>query len=165
MKERRETNERDSNPDPITGAPGSHPAGTGTGAAAGGLAGAAIGTAVGGPVGGVIGSAIGAAAGGLAGKGVAEAVDPTTEDAFWQDEYKKRPYYDEAVSYDEISPAYRTGYMGYGNYSNRGLFEDVETDLERDYEQNRGSSKVPWARARTAARDAWDRVGARRPRS
>ena len=39
--------ELDSNPDPITGAPGSHPVGTGLGAAGAGAAGAAIGATIG----------------------------------------------------------------------------------------------------------------------
>ena len=44
------TNEEDQNRDPISGAPGAHPLGTGAGAASGGVAGAAVGLAVGGPV-------------------------------------------------------------------------------------------------------------------
>ena len=66
------------NRDPLTGAPGAHPIGTGVGAAAGGIAaGAAVGS-VAGPVGTAVGAAVGAVAGGLAGKGVAENIDPTT---------------------------------------------------------------------------------------
>src|SRR3954465_6822647 len=91
--------DRDRNPDPITGAPGSHPIGTGIGAAGGGAAGAAIGAAIGAtatgpaaPVGAVVGAVVGAIAGGLAGKGAAEAVNPTAEDAYWRDNYKNRPY-------------------------------------------------------------------------
>ena len=75
----------DSNPanrDPISGAPGAHPVGTGVGAVAGGAAaGAAIG-AIAGPVGAVVGVAVGAVVGGLAGKGVAEMADPTAEEAY-----------------------------------------------------------------------------------
>lgn len=68
------------NRDPITGAPGAHPVGTGVGAAAGGVAaGAAIGS-VAGPVGTAVGAVGGAIAGGLTGKGVAEAADPTVND-------------------------------------------------------------------------------------
>jgi hypothetical protein len=68
------------NLDPVTGAPGAHPVGTGVGAAAGGMAaGAAAGT-VAGPVGTLLGAAAGAVVGGLSGKGVAEKVDPTTGD-------------------------------------------------------------------------------------
>src|SRR3954466_6598444 len=87
--------DRDSNPDPITGAPGSHPVGTGVGAAGGGAAGtwagAAIGGAGGGPVGAVVGGVAGAVAGafggGAAGKAVAENVDPTVERDYWSKNY------------------------------------------------------------------------------
>ena len=75
------------NRDPITGAPGAHPVGTGIGAIAGGAAvGAAIGT-VAGPLGTGIGMAAGAIAGGLAGNGIAEKIDPTAEDAYWRTSY------------------------------------------------------------------------------
>lgn len=77
--------------DPISGAPGSHPVGTGVGAAAGGAAaGAAIG-AIAGPVGALVGVAVGAVVGGLAGKGVAEMVEPTAEEAYWRENYVGRP--------------------------------------------------------------------------
>src|SRR6476661_157430 len=70
----------ESNPDPITGAPGAHPVGVGLGAAAGGIAaGAAAGTLAAGPIGTVVGAAIGAVVGGLAGKGAAESVNPTQD--------------------------------------------------------------------------------------
>src|SRR5689334_10211346 len=57
---------RDMNRDPITGAPGSHPLGTGVGAASGALAGAAVGSLFG-PIGTLIGGAIGTVGGGAAG--------------------------------------------------------------------------------------------------
>jgi hypothetical protein len=66
----------EANPDPLSGAAGSHPVGTGIGAAGGAAAGASIG-AVAGPVGAAVGTLVGAVAGGLAGKGAAEAINPT----------------------------------------------------------------------------------------
>src|SRR6478672_4088007 len=70
----------ETNPDPITGAPGAHPVGVGLGAAAGGIAaGAAAGTLAAGPIGTVVGAAIGAVVGGLAGKGAAESMNPTRD--------------------------------------------------------------------------------------
>src|SRR5476649_2821586 len=96
------------NRDPITGAPGSHPIGTGIGAAAGGAAaGAAVGT-VAGPVGTIAGAAVGAIVGGLAGKGVAESVNPTAEDAYWRKNHSGQPYAN-GRSYDEYGLAYRNG--------------------------------------------------------
>src|SRR2546427_13062804 len=66
----------EANPDPLSGAAGSHPVGTSIGAAGGAAAGASIG-AVAGPVGAAVGTVIGAVAGGLAGEGAAGAVNPT----------------------------------------------------------------------------------------
>jgi len=76
--------------DPISGAPGAHPVGTGLGAAAGGAAtGAAVG-AVAGPVGALIGVTVGAVVGGLAGKGIAETIDPSAEAAYWREHPQSR---------------------------------------------------------------------------
>ena len=147
----------DSNPDPITGAPGSHPVGTGLGAAAGGaLAGAAAG-AVGGPVGAIAGAAVGAVVGGLAGKGVAEGLNPTAEDAYWRDNYTKEPYYVEGRTYDDYAPAYRTGYEAKTRYAGRS-YSEIEGDLERDYLANRGNGRLEWQDARDATKAAWHRV-------
>ena len=149
--------DRDLNPDPITGEPGSHPVGTGVGAVAGGATGVAVGTAVGGPVGGVVGGAIGAVAGGLAGKGVAEKVDPTVESAYWRDNYSTRPYVTKGETFETYEPAYRYGWESRNRYPDR-RFEDVETDLGRDWDRNRGTSSLTWDRAKLATRDAWHRV-------
>lgn len=148
--------ERDSNADPITGEPGSHPVGTGVGAAGGGATGAAIGTAVGGPIGGVVGAIAGAVAGGLGGKGVAELIDPTTEDTYWRERHGSQPYA-AGSSFDDYHPAYRTGYEGYGRNSGK-QYNEVETDLQRDYEATAAAAKVPWEKAKHATRAAWDRV-------
>lgn len=147
----------DANRDPITGAPGSHPVGTGVGAAAGGATGAAIGSAAG-PVGTVVGAAVGAIAGGLAGKGVAEMVDPTVEDTYWKGQYTKEPYYNSQYSYDDFAPAYRTGYEGRVKYHGRS-WDEIETDLESDYKRHNG--KLDWVDVKDATRNAWNRVDSR----
>jgi hypothetical protein len=150
----------DANRDPITGAPGAHPVGTGIGAAAGGAAGAAAGTVVAGPAGTLVGAAVGAIAGGLAGKGVGEMVDPTVEDAYWRGTYKKEPYYSEGLNYeDAYSPAYRAGYEGRVKYHGR-TFDDVESDLQSDYVRNNGRVDS-WHEVKDATRAAWDRVDRR----
>ena len=146
----------DENRDPISGALGAHPVGTGVGAASGGAADAAIGS-VGGPIGAAVGLVAGAVAGGLAGKGVAEQIDPTVEDNYWRDAYGNRSYNDRSEPYEKYQSAYRTGYEGFGRYP--GLsYEQVESDLQRDYESSRGNSGVSWDRAKQATRDAWNRV-------
>ena len=159
MGDTRDTNTNDRNRDPITGAPGAHPAGVGAGAVAGGVAGGAIG-AMAGPVGAAVGAAIGAVAGGLAGKGVAEMIDPTAEEAYWREHYSDRPYHDEATSYDEYAPAYRYGWESRMRHQGRS-FVDVDTDLEHGWENARGTSRLDWERAKAATRDAWERIDQR----
>jgi hypothetical protein len=146
------------NRDPITGAPGAHPVGVGVGAAAGGAAsGAAIGT-VAGPVGTVVGAAVGAVLGGLAGKAAAEMLDPTVEEAYWREEYQRRPYVTEGASYDDYGPAYRYGLDTYTRRDGRS-FDEAETDLAAGWTSARRTSRLEWDDARHAARDAWQRAG------
>ncbi len=146
-----------SNPDAITGAPGSHPVGTGIGAAGAGAAGAAIG-AIGGPIGIAIGAVVGAVAGGLAGKGVAESINPSAEDDYWRSNYRARPYYQETYSYeDDYQPAYRHGWEAPTKYQAKE-FDEAEPQMAQDWEMMRGSSKLHWEHAKSAARDAWERV-------
>jgi hypothetical protein len=153
-----ETRKKDENRDPITGAPGAHPVGTGIGAAAGGMAaGAAAGTIAAGPVGTLVGAAAGAFAGGLAGKAVAEHFDPTAEEAYWRQNYERESYYQKGMTYDDYSPAYKLGWESRGRYAGR-RFDEVESDLGRDYESSRGKSKLSWDHAKHATRSAWDRV-------
>lgn len=148
----------DANRDPLTGEPGAHPVGTGVGAATGGTVGAVIGGAVGGPVGTLIGAAVGGLAGGLVGKGIAESVNPTEEDTYWREHYNTRPY-TQGRSYEDLQPAYRYGWESRGRYADRG-WNDVESDLERDW-STRGGSSLNWDEARPAIRDAWNRVESR----
>jgi len=148
--------EQDANRDPITGAPGSHPIGTGVGAAAGGIAAGAAAGSVAGPLGTLAGAAVGAVLGGLAGKAVAEGIDPTVEDAYWRDNYATRPYVS-GETYDEFGPAYRYGVSSYAAHPDR-TFDEVEPDLRRDWTGARGTSQLEWDRAKFAAKDSWQRV-------
>jgi len=149
------------NPDAITGEPGSHPVGSGLGAAAGGaLAGIGLGAAAG-PVGAAIGALVGGVAGGLAGKSVAEAIDPTVEDAYWRKEYPRREYYDQSVSYEDIQPAYRYGWESRARHRGRS-WEEAQADLRRDWDM-RQLERMPgtWEDAQRPIRDAWDRAEAK----
>ena len=126
------------NRDPLTGAPGAHPVGTGVGAAVGG-------------------AAVGAIVGGLAGKGVAEKIDPTMEDDYWRENYSSRPYVNSGDSYDDYGPAYGYGVASYQRLAGSS-FDDAEPDLARGWNDARGHSSLEWDRARGPVRDAWTRV-------
>lgn len=143
---------------------------TGTGAVVGGVAGgvaggAAAGAAVGGmtgPVGAAVGAAVGAVAGAIAGK--AMNVDPKEEDAYWRSNYADRPYVTTGSTYDDYGPAYQHGVNSYTRYPGKS-FDEVESDLGRDWSTTRGSSKLEWENAKHATRDAWQRLSDRAERA
>ncbi len=155
--ERKLPREASENRDPISGATGSHPVGTGVGAAAGGAAaGAAAGTIAAGPVGTAVGAAVGAVVGGLAGKGIAEKINPTVEDAHWRENYTSRPYVDRTRPYDHYRPAYQFGWESRARLAHQS-WDDAEPLLRRDWEQHNHSWTLDWNAASPAIRDAWDR--------
>lgn len=151
--------EPDLNRDPITDEPGAHPVGTGVGAAGGAVAGAAAGT-IGGPIGTLVGGVIGAVVGGLAGKAAAEAVNPSTEEAHWRENYASEPYVEQGRSFDDYGPAYMHGVRG--RMEHETDWEAAEPRLASEWSNSRASSGLNWEQARPASRAAWDRVDALR---
>ena len=128
------------------------------GGVAGGVAGGAVTGALAGGVTGPVGAAIGAAAGAVVGALAGKAkADPMVEDSYWRDNYGTRPYVQSGSTYDDYSPAYRHGVDAYNRYPDRH-FDDVESDLGRDWQTTRGNSKLEWEQAKHASRDAWHRV-------
>ena len=122
-------------------------------------AGAAIGAAAGGPVGAVIGAAAGALAGLGAARGIEALVNADDEDAYWAEHYALRPYAAADRGYDHYRPAYRYGWESRMRHHASGRsYEDLESELERDWEGQRGDSPMTWREARHATRDAWHRV-------
>lgn len=147
-------NNRDENPDLITGSPGSHPVGAGVGAAAGGLAAGALLGAAGGPAGAAAGAVVGGIVGGLAGKEVEEQIDPTSEDAYWREHYRNRSYVEPGAEYETYRPAYQYGWESRSQYSGR-RFDEIEPELAKGWSHK---SKLTWDKAKLATRDAWDRI-------
>jgi hypothetical protein len=91
-----------------------------------------------------------------AGKSIAERVDPSLEEAYWRENYKREPYYERGYTFDDYHPAYRTGWEGRIQHEGRS-FDEVERELERAYNRNRGRSHLAWNKNRHAARAAWER--------
>lgn len=137
-----------------------HPVGTGIGAVGGAAAGAAIG-AVGGPVGMAVGGIIGAIAGGAAGHGIAESINPSEEDAYWRQQYRREAFHSEDYDYADYEPAFRLGYLNYPIHQGSGI-DEAEEELGREWEEkHRGESRLTWDQAKPAARAAWHRIAAR----
>ena len=162
MQSQKQNEPRDANRDPITGEPGAHPVGVGVGTALGGAGAGALAGAAGGPIGAAVGAVVGGIAGGLAGKATAEKIDPTAEEAYWRENYSKRPYHAKDVAYETYAPAYRQGWESPAKFPGK-QFEDVEPDLRRDWEASEHNSSLKWDKAKQASRDAWQRIGKSHP--
>ena len=147
-----------SNPDPITGAPYSHPVGTALGSAGGAGAGALAGAAVGGPVGAVVGAVAGAVIGAAGGHATGEALDPTVETNYWRANYKTRPYYKEGRPFGDYETAYRYGWENAATKKDLTFEEAEKAHLASGWTTARGETRHSWADARDASRDAWIRV-------
>jgi uncharacterized protein (TIGR02271 family) len=148
---------RDSNPDPITKAPGSHPVATRVGAAAAGAAGAAIGSVVPGvgtAIGGAVGAIVGAVGGGYAGKAVGESIDPTGTDDYWRENYRGRDYVKDDADYDQYRPAYQYG----AQLADRGASPEFDENSARsEWESSRDRSNLDFDTAKGAIRDEFNR--------
>lgn len=79
------------------------------------------------------------------------------EDAHWREQHATRPYVQADRGYDYYRPAYRYGYESARRHEGRE-FEHVESDLERGWDETRGSTGAAWHDAKHAVRDAWDRT-------
>jgi uncharacterized protein YcfJ len=130
-----------------------HSVGEGTGAAAGAVTGATVGSAAG-PVGTVAGAVIGGIAGAKAGGAMAEAVNPTDYTDHFRNRYQTSDYYTAGREWNDYEPAYKYGYETYGQYRGQ-RFEDVENQLERNWETTKANSRLAWNEAKGAVRDGW----------
>lgn len=96
---------------------------------------------------------------GLGTSRVADLIDPAGEEAYWRENFEAQPYYERGYHYDDYHPAYRIGWEGRARYEGRS-FEEVERELEAEYNRSRGGSRLDWERSRHAARAAWERFDA-----
>ncbi len=83
--------------------------------------------------------------------------DWRTEEAYWRDNYQRRPYAESGRSYDFYRPGYRFGYESADRYRS-GKWDDVETDLSNEWERYEHRGQSTWAQIKHAVRDAWERV-------
>jgi hypothetical protein len=89
--------------------------------------------------------------------GVAESIDPTREDTYWRENFTNRPYIKSGSSFVDYGPAYGYGVNSYSKFPGRA-FDEVEPELSRDWNKARSKSQLDWEGAKSAARDAWNRL-------
>ena len=84
---------------------------------------------------------------------------PIDTDAYWRDNFKKRPYVDDAANFDDYAPAYRYGVECVRRHE-RKSFDDAEAEMREEWMRVRGGSRLDWDKAKHPVRDAWDWVKA-----
>lgn len=77
-------------------------------------------------------------------------------DLHYVNQYKSTDYYNASYDYDtDYRPAYRYGTHARAMHAGRTWDAGLESELERGWDKARGSSRMAWADAKAAVRDAW----------
>lgn len=80
-------------------------------------------------------------------------------DRHYASQHKSADYYSSDYDYEgDYRPAYRYGTYARSAYAGRNWDNTLETDLERDWDKHKGTSRMSWAHAKAAVRDAWHGV-------
>ena len=83
--------------------------------------------------------------------------DWSTEDRYWRDNWRSRPYVTADRGYEYYQPGYRYGYESATRYRGRD-WNDVENDLRTGWDRAEYKGKSTWENMKDAVRDAWNRV-------
>jgi hypothetical protein len=95
---------------------------------------------------------------------MAERPDPDQgfDDHYWRETFHRSPYADPSRNYEYYQPAYRFGWESYSRYGRRS-FEEIDEELQQEWERQRDAASPAWSDARAAAREAWDRAAHHQP--
>lgn len=77
--------------------------------------------------------------------------------AYWEEEHRNRPYYNETHPYDHYRPAYQSGWEAYDAEANED-WADRGTIARQRWENEGGAQYMTWEEAQPAAMDAYNRV-------
>jgi uncharacterized protein (TIGR02284 family) len=89
-------------------------------------------------------------------EGLAPGSYPGEEMLYWKETYTSEPYYEQGRLYEDYSPAYELGWLGYHRYG--GDVDVADRALANDWDMRKGVSDLGWEQARPAARAAWQRA-------
>jgi hypothetical protein len=92
----------------------------------------------------------------IPGRAPVEPVEPFGDSGYWTEQFSREPYYLEGDRYDDYDAAYRIGYGARRLHPARD-FASLESELQREWENRKGPSRLDWSRARQAVIRAWER--------
>ncbi len=83
-------------------------------------------------------------------------VGQSGDTGYWNQQFRREPYYTEGDTYNDFEAAYQGGYEARQRHPDVE-FESVEDEIRNNWEASKGTSKLAWDRARLAALRAWNR--------
>ncbi|XQA78387.1 hypothetical protein ACM9W9_01240 [Xanthomonas sacchari] len=88
----------------------------------------------------------------------ADATYRTYEDSdrYYADRFDTVDYRETDSSYDDYRPAYRYGVQARSRYRDRVWDDRLDTDLESGWDRAKDRSRLSWAQAKAAVREAFD---------
>ena len=86
--------------------------------------------------------------------------DWDSEDTYWESNYKNRPYA-KGGDYASYRGGYSYGFECANRFKGRN-WDDVASDLKRDWQRYEHRGQSTWENIKDAVRDAWDRVTGKR---
>lgn len=85
------------------------------------------------------------------------SADWTSEEEYWRENYRSRPYADENRSFDDYKPGYRYGYESADRLGKRP-WNEAEPELRSGWDRYEGRGDSTWENIKDSVKDAWDRV-------
>lgn len=86
-----------------------------------------------------------------------DAGDRAAVSRYWRERFSDEPYYGDGERFEDYEPAYLAGHTARVRDFNRA-YEQVEAELHRDWDAQRGACSLAWSKARHAVRRAWDQA-------
>jgi hypothetical protein len=83
--------------------------------------------------------------------------DWSTEESYWRENYRNRPYADENRQFDDYKPGYKYGYESADRMGNR-QWHEAEPELRRGWDEYEDRNESTWDQIKDSVKDAWDRV-------
>lgn len=80
-----------------------------------------------------------------------------TDESYWRDNYRSRPYADQNRSFDDYRPAYKYSYDSADRLGRRD-WNEAEPDLRSGWDKYEGRGESTWEQVKDSVKDAWDRI-------
>ncbi|HEX6132359.1 MAG TPA: hypothetical protein VFZ24_00165 [Longimicrobiales bacterium] len=86
--------------------------------------------------------------------------DWSTEESFWRENYRTRPYADANRNFDYYRPGYKYGFESRSRLGDRP-WNEAEPELRSGWDRYEGRGESKWEEIKDTVKDAWERVTGR----